>query len=85
MIRSGCLSGLKHPAPNFPIPGVWMIPPFSCLHGPGIALGHFSCPYQVPRGHTAMCPLSLGLNLNQEALPPCPPFAYYGFFPVLLK
>lgn len=32
-----------------------------------------------------MCPLSSGLNLNQEALPPCPPFAYYGFFPALLK
>lgn len=63
-----------------------MTSPFSPLQGSGIALGYFPCPYQVPRGHTAMPPpLPSGLNLSQEALPPCPPFAYYGFLLALLK
>lgn len=43
-----------------------MTPSFNCLQGPVIALGHFFCPYQVPRGHAAM-------GLLPEGSPPTLP------------
>lgn len=64
-------------------------PHFNLLQSPRATLGHFPCPYQVLRGHTAIGPFPSGLNLTRRPPTPascnCAPSAYSSLLPALLE